>query len=332
MEPTPPPALQQPQPPIPFWKQHFNVLFSLFILFIVLIPILLLFHFAASSPFSRNTPTPTPTNTLLIPTGTPITAQNATTTLQALHQTIQSTLDQAGIELTLASQINASQDAVLFPISPGENVDSLKKEAADLVSQRITTLNQLSSYINASSLLTPQQKTEINIPIQNTLSLLEATQTRIQTFDTTATQITNDVKSLQNYKIYSNMLPSTHSQIALTLLLKTSQELSNTYKQLLIYSQELHRQNYSTLPVILALNTINNHLTIINSHLSQDFQLTNATDISPTTYQVHFVKAKADMLTLFLRYQKIQTQIENIQAYLASPQKLPTGTPALKRK
>lgn len=103
------PQIEQRNSPSFFSRYKFTII-SLCIIFLALIPLLILSKHAPTTPLNNQTASNSPT-TIATPTPLPLTQQNASPTIDAVSNQIQSAIDQSNTDIQQASLVDTSQDS-----------------------------------------------------------------------------------------------------------------------------------------------------------------------------------------------------------------------------
>lgn len=215
-----------------------------------------------------------------------------------------------------------------------QQLASVIKGADMMITNRITTLNNLISRIQGDNRLTSDEKTALSAEIQSTISGLNSLKATIDA-DTDVAKARSDAKKIvTDYYVFVKLEPKIRLLITLNNLEATSSNVQTLVPQVQNLINTLQGQGKDTSGLTGLLTDISSQLTTINTTITKDKGLLQGISATSKDNDTVFSTVKSDLSDIVKTdfgkirtdFSQMKTAIRQLISGSAAP--APSATPA----
>lgn len=209
------------------------------------------------------------------------------------------------------------------------NLARIISRGDQMISVRLTSLQNLLTRIQNDKRLTDDEKTSFENDINTTTTNLSALKTKLDA-DTDTTTALADAKSIvTSYRIYMIFEPKMRILIIIDNLQTTTTNISGIITSVQNLLNTLKGEGKDTTAAQNALNDASTQISNINTLLATDKTLVTNVQIGTTDPQSIFVQVRKDLATVRADVAKIRSDFQTIRVSLKSTGITPTTPPSV---
>lgn len=193
-----------------------------------------------------------------------------------------------------------------------KRLEDVKKQADRMIQNRISKLNRIIERIQKDKNLLSDEKSLLTSEVQNSIDELNKLKAKIDA-DTTIDEVKTDIKSvINNFKVYSVLVPKIRLMIAIDDLQKLSTRAKNVTSKLQDLINKLKNQGKDVTTLQSNLDGVNLKLNTIDAKLSNDKSILTNVSISTSNPESIFVNIRQDLASVRNTFSEIRHEIRQI--------------------